>query len=223
MAQDIGGFITTLQNWGLMNVMIPLFLLLIIFFFLALALLNLTKIRLVTKIISSIIISIVSTIIFVGGHVTMLFPTWLDAVNFINMVLPQVILYPIPYLVALFPLILIKNKKYFNISLLLIFVILSIINTSNIILLILPLSIISLVYNKRESIFMWNHIKILSIIFSLIGLILILTFFLIKSTSFYNFISNFFGIKLLYLILIVWIVSWITQTVILFKKEELVL
>ena len=220
MAQHIGGLTATLEYWGLMDVMIPFFILLIVLFFLALALLNLTKMRLATKIISSVIISMVATILFIVGHVTALFPMWLNAVDFINMILPQVILYPILYLIALFPLILIKNKKYFDITILLIFIILSIINTSNIVLLILPLSIISLVYDKRESIFMWNPIKILSIILLSIGLISTLTFLLIKDTPFYQLVNNLLGINLLYLILIIWIILWISQTIILFKKKE---
>jgi len=220
MAQHIGGLTATLEYWGLMDVMIPFFILLIILFFLALALLNLTKMRLATKIISSVSISMVATILFIVGQVTALFPMWLNAVDFINMILPQVILYPILYVIALFPLIVIKNKKYFDITLLLIFIILSIINTSNIILLILPLSIISLVYDKRESIFMWNPIKILSIILFSIGLISTLTFLLIKGTSFYQWVNNLLGINLLYLILIIWIILWISQTIILFKKKE---
>jgi len=201
-------FISTIEMWGLIDVFIPFVILLFILFLLSMAITNLTRLRMLTQIIVSASVSIILSIVLVAGHVTALLPHKFNIVEMINMYRPMLILYSFVYFISLFPLVFIK--KYFRISLLVIYLT-SFLFTPHFIIFIVPFSALSLFYNFRDEIVNFE-IKYISIIISVLSLGL--GFFLRNN----SFIINYFGSKWI-IALFIGGILWAVLAMILFVEK----
>jgi len=218
---DVSTFIQIMESRMVADVSIPFFILLITFFFLVWLLIDFINLKTSVKILISSISSFIFTSLFSILYIYGILRGPLNLVNIINVQLPRMIFYPLPLIITMFPLIILFNKKWVvYTSILLSSIGVIWLRTPNYMLLILPISVLLLVYNNRMLIIESRLLKLSSILISSIIAILIILLVLIKNTDFYKFIYNWFGLKLFYILLVMGLVLWIAQTIYLYLNKN---
>jgi hypothetical protein len=233
---DFETFVAYSTTLGLLDAMKLFIILLIIIFFFSWAILNLTKLRNLIKITVSIGMGVMGSVAlmivhFLSSYGFFITESILSTLRTGAFLSP--FFYAISFLIALFPLlILIKNKKYFSLSLLVFFIAMRLVDFRSMVifpfsfgepkflLLLLFFSIILLLHDKREDIIGWDKLNRLSLIVSLMGLVLLILPFLVENVSY--FIGGLITIWVFYIMISLWVILWSSLTFVLFRKPELI-